>query len=71
MQLEEFQKILNDIQSSTFQNKILTLLLNMFNEQDNIKRVLAEHQDKINSMITEINAFLEEEKEKKEKKDEL
>ena len=59
MQVEEFQNILNDIQSSTFENKVLTVLLNMFKEQDDIKRVLAEHQNRLNDLITEVNALIE------------
>lgn len=67
MNIEEVQKILQDIQNSTFETKILSLILNLYQEQNKIKEVLNEYQGKINDIIIEVNALIEQEKEKKEK----
>lgn len=66
MQLEEIQNTLSDIQSSTFEHKILNLLFNFYQEQESIKKALMEIQDRLNDTIIEVNAMLEKAKEEEE-----
>lgn len=53
--LQLIQQYLMDIQNQTFENKVLNLILNLFEGQDNFEKELTTLQNKLNEIIEQIN----------------
>lgn len=66
MQLDEFEKLLINIQNNTFQTKILQAVFTLAKEVNEIKNAVFTIQNKVNDIITEVNEFKEKEREGQE-----
>ena len=59
MNLDDFEKMLVDIQNNTSEAKILNSIMILAKELAAVEKALVTTQDKINQMIVEINATKE------------
>lgn len=59
MNLDEFEKILIDIQNNTNQTKILQAMMALARDIQAIKDALSLSHNKINELVTEVNALKE------------
>ena len=55
MDIEKMREYLNQINQETFQNKVLNLLLNCFENIDLLGKQITELQEKMNEIIDEVN----------------
>lgn len=69
MQLEEVEKLLNDIQNSTFQNKILNVIMSIYKDINVLREMGMGLQNKLNEIIIEVNEQREIQDELKERLD--
>ena len=55
MDIEKMKEYLNQINQETFQNKVLNLLLNCFENINLLEKQITELQEKMNEIIDEVN----------------
>ena len=70
MNLEDFEKMLVDIQNNINEVKILNSVMMLAKELTAVEKALSLIQDKINEMIVEINALKQQRQESIETKEE-
>lgn len=64
MTLDEFEKLLVEIQNNTFQAKILQAVYTLAKHVTTLGDAIVEVQNKLNQLITEMNELKEKQKEK-------
>lgn len=69
MQLEEIQNMLVEIQNSTFQTKILNVIMGIYQDINALKEAITNLQNKLNEVIIDTNETKEIVKELKEQLD--
>lgn len=69
MQLEEIQNMLVEIQNSTFQTKILNIIMGIYQDINALKEAITNLQNKLNEVIIDTNETKEIVKELKERLD--
>ena len=69
MQLEEIQNMLVEIQNSTFQTKILNVIMGIYQDINALKEAITNLQNKLNEVIIDTNETKEIVKELKERLD--
>ena len=69
MQLEEVQNMLVEIQNSTFQTKILNIIMGIYQDINALKEAITNLQNKLNEVIIDTNETKEIVKELKERLD--